>query len=174
MTTDTATAPSTARAAVQPVPPAQGAIPYLIVKGATDAIAFYQRVFDARLLARLDAPEGVPMHVELQVGPAKFFLTEERPEYGSLGPATLGGSGSMAVIYVPDVDAVVQRAVDAGASVRMPVADQFWGDRSGSIVDPFGHGWFISTHIEDVPPEALPGRMQAMMAQGEFGCSGQG
>ena len=154
---------------VDPVPPACGAIPYLVVKGANDAIAWYQRVFDARLVHRMDAPDGAPMHAELQVGPARFFMTEERAEYGSLGPATLGGSGTMVVIYVPDSDEVFGRATASGAKVTMPIGDQFWGDRSGCIVDPFGHAWFISTHKEDVTNEEMAERVRQMMSTG---CAG--
>jgi PhnB protein len=147
------------------VPQARGAIPYLIVKGAADAIAFYQRVFGAELLMRLDAPDGV-MHAELQVGPAHFMLTEERPQYQSLGPVSRGGSSTGVIVYVPNSDEVVKRAVDAGATVTMPVADQFWGDRSGNITDPFGHNWWISTHIEDPTPEEITRRAKALFAQG--------
>jgi uncharacterized glyoxalase superfamily protein PhnB len=152
--------------AVPPVPEPRGAIPYLIVKGASDAIGFYQRVFGAEVVMRLDAPDGLLMHAELKVGPAHFMLTEERPQHQALSPASLGGTGSQAVIYVPDADAVVDRAVKAGATLTMPVADQFWGDRSGCINDPFGHAWFVSTQKE-VPSEAeLKQRMAAMFAGG--------
>ena len=155
-----------AAAKVQPVPPAKGATPYLIVKGAPDAIAFYQRVFGAELKLRLDAPDGSVMHAEMQVGPALFMLSEEQPQWGSLGPLSVGGSSSSAILYVPNVDEVVERAVAAGATVTMPVADQFWGDRSGHITDPFGHKWFISTHLEDPSPDELKRRMAAMFEQG--------
>jgi uncharacterized glyoxalase superfamily protein PhnB len=154
---------------VNPVPEAQGAIPYLVVKGASDAIAFYQRVFDAQLVERLDAPDGV-LHAELKVGPARFMLSEERPERGSRGPKTLGGSPVHSIVYVPDADATVARAVAAGATPGMPVADQFWGDRSGTITDPFGHQWFVSTHKEDVTHEQLEARLKAMMSQGGASC----
>ncbi|MEW6704014.1 MAG: VOC family protein [Pseudomonadota bacterium] len=151
------------------MPPAEGAIPYLVVKGAADAIAFYQRVFDAQVSGRLDAPDGV-LHAELKVGPARFMLTEERPERGALGPLALGGSATHAVLYVPDADATVARAVAAGAKVGMPVADQFWGDRSGTITDPFGHQWFVSTHQEDLTNEQIEQRLRAMMAQSGPAC----
>jgi PhnB protein len=140
-----------------------------VVKGAPDAIAFYQRVFDAQLVTRLDAPDGV-MHCELKVGPARFMLSEERPAHGALSPLTLGGSPSHAVVYVPDADATVARAVAAGAKVGMPVADQFWGDRSGTITDPFGHQWFVSTHKEEVGADELDRRLKAMMEQGQGAC----
>ncbi|MBI5259741.1 MAG: VOC family protein [Burkholderiales bacterium] len=152
-----------AKPAVPPVPPARGALPYLTIKGASDAIAFYQRVFGAEQLVRLDAPDGSVLHAELRVGPSSFLLTEERPQMGALGPLTLGGSASSAVLYVPDADAVVARALAAGATATMPLADQFWGDRSGAIIDPFGHHWFISTHLEEPSEDELKRRLQAMM-----------
>lgn len=151
--------------AVPAVPPARGALPYLIVKGAADAIGYYQRVFGAVQVVRLDAPDGV-LHAELRVGPSSFMLTEERAQMGAMSPLTLGGSSSRAVLYVPDVDAVVARALAAGATPTMPVADQFWGDRSGAIVDPFGHHWVISTHLEDPSEDELKRRLQAMMPPG--------
>jgi uncharacterized glyoxalase superfamily protein PhnB len=151
---------------VNPVPESRGATPYLIVKGASDAIAFYQRVFGAEQVFRLDAPDGGVMHAELHVGPARFMLTEERPQHGALSPTSLGGSGSSATLYVPDVDATVDRAVKAGAKLTMPVMDQFWGDRCGNIVDPFGHQWFVATHIEDPTPEEIRKRVKEMFAKG--------
>lgn len=158
--------------AVSPVPPANGATPYLTVRGAVDAIAFYQSVFDAALRLRLDAPDGV-MHAELQIGPARFMLSEERPQYGALSPLSLGGSGSCIVAYVPDADAAVARALAAGAKLDMPVQDQFWGDRAGQITDPFGHKWMVATHLEDPTPEQLRARVQQMLARGGAeGCPG--
>lgn len=157
------------QASVNPVPEAAGAIPYLVVKGAADAIAYYQRVFGAEVVGRLDAPDGV-LHAELKVGPARFMLTEERAERGALGPKAIGGSASHAVVYVPDADATVARAVEAGAVLGMPVADQFWGDRSGTLTDPFGHQWFVSTHKEDLSFDEISVRLQAMFGQGAPGC----
>jgi uncharacterized glyoxalase superfamily protein PhnB len=155
---------------VNPVPDLRGAIPYLIVKGAAGAIAWYQRAFGAELVTRLDGPDGGLIHSELKVGPQHFFMTEEMPQYGSLGPASLGGSGSLAVLYVPDCDTVFARAVEAGATPKMPMADQFWGDRSGSLVDPFGHAWFISTHKEDLDGAQVKERLQKLFAQGASNC----
>jgi uncharacterized glyoxalase superfamily protein PhnB len=156
-------------AAVTAVPVSRGATPYLVVKGAADAIGYYQRVFGAELVTRFDAPDGSVMHAELTVGPAHFMLTEERRQYGALSPATIGGSGSTATLYVPDADATVERAVAAGARVTMPVRDQFWGDRCGNIVDPFGHQWFIATHREDPSPQELEQRAKAMFEQAGAG-----
>ncbi len=155
---------------IEPVPESRGAIPYLVIRGAADAIGFYQQVLGASVVFRLDAPDGKPMHAELSVGPARFMLTEERPEYQALSPLSVGGTGSSVVAYVPDVDAAVARAIAAGATLIMPVADQFWGDRSGSITDPFGHQWMISTHIEDPTPEQVRQRAQAMFEGGTKPC----
>lgn len=154
---------------VNPVPDADGAIPYLFIKGASDAIGFYQRVLGAEQTSRLNGPDGSVMHAELKVGRARFMLTEEKPERQCLSPLALGGSPSMTVVYVPDCDAVVERAVKAGAKLGMPVQDQFWGDRSGSFIDPFGHGWMISTHKEDPTPEEIERRFKKMVAEGP-GC----
>ena len=151
---------------VTPVPPARGATPYLVVKGASDAIAFYRQVFGAELIFRLDDPAGAVMHAELHVGPARFMLTEERPQFGSRSPLTIGGSASTAVIYVPDADAVLAAALKAGATATMPLENQFWGDRAGGITDPFGHEWMIATHIEDPSPQEIERRAKEMFAAG--------
>ena len=155
-------------ASVPAVPAANGATPYLTIRGATAAIDFYQRAFGARLELRLDAPDGV-MHAELSVGGAKFMLTEERSHCGALSPLSLNGSATTVVIYVTDVDATVKTAEGAGAKVEMPVADQFWGDRMGVIADPFGHKWMIATHKEDVSEAELKARMAKMFAEGQPG-----
>lgn len=149
---------------VDPVPPTQGAIPYLIVKGAPEAIAFYRQAFGATEVIRLDAPDGSIVHAELNIGSARFMLTEERPQYGALSPKALGGSASSATFYVPDVDATVAQAITAGATVDMPLQDQFWGDRSASLTDPFGHKWMVATHKEDPSPEQLRERVSKMFS----------
>lgn len=149
---------------VKPVPDEYpGATPYLTVRGADRAIEFYKAAFGATEVARL-APGGRVMHAELRIGHAPIMLTEEMPEYGAVSPLTLGGSGSSAVIFVAGVDAFFARAIAAGCTEVMPVADQFWGDRMGCLKDPFGHNWMFSTHIEDVPPEQLEARALAAMA----------
>ena len=147
---------------VNPVPAATGSTPYLVVKGAKEAIAWYQKVFGAQVVMQMDAPDHKLMHAELKVGSAQFMLTEERPEHQALSPLTLGGSSSSALLYVSDTDAIVKQAVASGARITMPVADQFWGDRSGHLVDPFGHQWFISTHKEDLTPQQVSERLQKM------------
>lgn len=155
-----------AKAAVQPVPAPLGATPYLTIRGAAEAIAWYEQVVGAKVAFRMDAPDGKVMHAELHVGPARFMLTEERPEHGALSPQAVGGSSTTAILYVPDVDAVVAKALAAGAKQTMPVADQFWGDRSGGYTDPWGHHWMISTHIEDPTPDEVRQRVQKMFAAG--------
>lgn len=159
----------TAKPSVSPVPPANGALPYLTIRNAADAIGFYERTFGATVAVRLDAPDGI-MHAELRVGDAMFMLSEERPQYGALSPQSLNGSASTLVLYFPDADSVFQRAIDAGAKATMPMADQFWGDRSGSLVDPYGHNWMISTRIEEVDEPELQARMQKMFAEGGSPC----
>jgi PhnB protein len=152
--------------AVNPVPAPYGAIPYLSIRGASDAIAFYQRVFGAEVVTRLNDPSGGVVHCQLQVGPASFMLTEERPQMGALSPLTVGGSSTTVTVYVDDCDKVVAKALAAGAKAQMPLMDQFWGDRAGGIVDPFGHQWLIATHKEDLTTQQLQERFQAAMAAG--------
>jgi len=162
---------SRSRPTVPPIPPQYpGATPYLTVRGADRAIEFYKAAFGATEVACL-APGGRVMHAELRVGAAPFMLTEEMPQMGALSPASLGGSGSSAVIFVEDVDAFFARALAAGCTQVMPVADQFWGDRMGCLKDPFGHSWMFSTHIEDVSPEDLPARAAAAMAGAPQPCN---
>jgi PhnB protein len=155
-----------AKPAVAPVPPARGALPYLTAKGASDAIRFYQEMFGAELEFRIDDPAGAVMHAELSVGPCHFMLTEERPEHGSLGPKTIGGSPVTLVVYVPDVDAVVAKALKAGATATMPLENQFWGDRAGGLSDPFGHQWMVATQIEELTPQEVTRRSQEMFSKG--------
>lgn len=150
---------------LDPVPPARGALAYLVAKDAARAIEWYREHFGAEVVFRLDAPSGGVMHSELRVGPAHFMLTDECAEREALGPLTLGGSSVTVVLYVPDVDAVVARAIAGGAKPGMPVADQFWGDRSGTVTDPFGHSWFISSRKEEPSPEEIQRRVQALYAQ---------
>lgn len=164
------TAQAQAKAAVQPVPAPLGATPYLTIRGAAEAIAWYEKIVGAKVAFRIDAPDGKVMHAELYVGPARFMLTEERPEHGALSPKAVGGSSSTAILYVPDVDAVVAKALEAGATPTMPVADQFWGDRSGGYTDPYGHHWMISTHIEDPTPDEVRQRVQKMFAGNGAAC----
>jgi PhnB protein len=131
--------------------------PYLIVKDAAQAIEYYKKVFGATEVFRMDQPDGKVGHAELKIGDSRIMLSEENPKMG-LGytsPATTGASPVSLYFYIPDVDRVIERAVAAGAKILKPVQDQFYGDRSGFIQDPFGHLWGVATHIEDVAPQEL-------------------
>lgn len=152
--------------AVAPVPPGYHTVtPYLIVRGAAQAIEFYKQAFGAEEVMRLPMPDGSIAHAEIKIGDSHVMLGEENPAWGNKSPTTLGGTGGGLMIYLPDVDAAFARAVAAGAAVTKPVEDQFYGDRSGSVTDPFGHVWTLSTHVEDVAPEEIQRRMDAMFAQ---------
>jgi PhnB protein len=147
---------------VKPIPEGYHTVtPYLIVKGAARAIDFYVRAFGAKELFRMAQPDGRVGHAELQIGDSRVMLADEYPEIGAKSPQAYGGSAVTIHLYVPDVDAVVERAVAAGAQLTRPVADQFYGDRNGGVTDPFGHAWFVSTHVEDVSPEEIERRAAA-------------
>ena len=147
---------------VKPVPDGYRTVtPHLIVKGAAQAIEFYKKAFGAEELARMPGPKGSVMHAEIQIGDSRIMLNDEFPDYGKMGPASIGGTPITIHLYVNDVDALFDRAVTAGATARMPVADMFWGDRYGQLEDPFGHHWSIATHKEDVSPEECMRRMKA-------------
>lgn len=148
---------------VQAVPPGYSAVlPYLVIKNAAAALDFYQKAFGAETIMRMNMPSGAVMHAEMRIGSAVFMLSEQSDEWGTKSPDMLGASPVTLMIYVPDVDAFVERAAAAGATVTMPVSDQFWGDRSGCLQDPFGHLWMISTHIEDVSEEEMAKRSAQM------------
>jgi PhnB protein len=154
-------------ASVKSIPDGYSSItPYLIVADGAAAIAFYQRVFSAKVRMRLDGSGGKIGHAELQIGDSLVMLADEHSEMGALAPPTVGGTPVGLHLYLDDVDAVAAKALAAGATLKRPVENQFYGDRLGSIVDPFGHLWHISTHIEDVSPEEV-GRRAAAMAQGQ-------
>jgi len=140
--------------------------PSLIVKGADKAIEFYKKAFGAEETKRMPGPDGKSiMHAELKIGDSFFFLADEFPSMGALSPQSIGGTPCTMNLYVTDVDAVFKRAVDAGARVRMPVADMFWGDRYGSVVDPFGHSWGIDTPKEELTPDEMQQRARQFFAQ---------
>jgi PhnB protein len=139
--------------------------PHLIIKGAAEAIEFYKRAFGAEELGRMPfpGPDGVKVgHAELQIGDSKLFLADEFPQQGGFGPS--GHSPVTLHLYVTDADASFARAVEAGATVAMPLMDMFWGDRYGKLVDPFGHHWSIAEHLEDLTPDQMKQRMDAAMA----------
>jgi len=139
--------------------------PYLIVSDAGRAIEFYKQAFGATELVRMPGPGGRIMHAELQVGDSRFMLADEHPEMDARGPQSIGGTPVGLAVYFPDVDAVTERAVSAGAKLLRPVQDQFYGDRAGTILDPFGHKWTIGTHKEDVSPEEIKKRAAALFSK---------
>jgi PhnB protein len=135
--------------------------PYLIFDGAGGAIEFYKRALGASEVMRLDDPSGRIHHAEIKIGDSRIMLADEHPEMQALSPKAIGGSPVTMHVYVEDVDAAVDRAVKAGAKLVRPVADQFYGDRTGGIEDPFGYRWFIATHKEDVPIDEIRRRAAA-------------
>ncbi len=148
--------------AVKPIPDGYTSLtPYLIVTGAQKAIDYYTQVFGATELMRMEGPAGTVVHAELQISTARMMLADEMPDMGFRSPQSIGGCGSGLMLYVEDVDRVFEKAVTAGATVMRKVEDQFYGDRSGTLTDPFGHIWTISTHVEDVPEEEMERRMAA-------------
>ena len=148
--------------AVTPIPPGYASVtPYLIIRGAAKAIEFYQRAFGAVELFRLEGPDGKIAHAEIKIGNSPVMLADGMSDYPD--PLTLGGTAVSFMVYVPDVDAAFARAIAAGATVKRPVADQFYGDRTGTLADPFGHVWSLGTHVEDVLPAEMERRMKEMM-----------
>lgn len=135
--------------------------PYLILRGAGDAIAFYEKAFGAEEVMRIGGPGGRIGHAEIKIGDSRLMLADEYPEIGALSPKTVGGSPVSIHLYVEDVDAAVERAVAVGAKLVRPVADQFYGDRTGGIEDPFGYRWFIATRQEDLTSEEIRRRAAA-------------
>jgi PhnB protein len=143
--------------------------PYLIVRDGARALDFYKRAFGATELYRLAAPDGKVLHAEMQVGNSRIMMAEEIPQMGARSPQALGGTPVTILLYGEGVDARVQQATAAGAKVVRPLQDQFYGDRSATLEDPFGHVWTIATHIEDVPPTEIQKRAEAMMKQRKGG-----
>jgi len=140
--------------AVKPIPDGMHTLtPHLVCAGAADAIEFYKKAFGAVEESRLPGPDGKLMHAQVRIGDSPLMLTDEAPQWGSLGPKALNGSPVVIHIYTEDVDATVAQAAAAGAKVTMPVSDMFWGDRYGQLEDPFGHRWSVATHKRDVKPE---------------------
>lgn len=139
--------------------------PYLIIKNAANALEFYKNAFGAKELFRMPGPDGRVMHAEIKIGDSRIMLADECPEMNARSPQALGGSPVSLLLYVENVDTFFNQAVSAGAKVDRPVKDQFYGDRSGSLSDPYGHAWHVATHVEDVPPAELQKRA-ASMCQG--------
>lgn len=147
---------------VKPIPDGYHSVtPYLVIKGAAEAIEFYKKAFGATELFRMPQPDGKVGHAEIKIGDSPIMLSDEHPELGYTGPTTIGGTPVSLMIYVDDVDTVFKRAIAEGAEQQKPVQDQFYGDRSGTLKDPFGHIWTVATHKEDVTPEEMDKRMAA-------------
>ena len=145
---------------VKPIPDGYHTVtPYLYIKGAAQALEYYKKAFGAKELMRMAQPDGRVGHAEIQIGDSHVMMADEFPEMGVRSPQSIGGSPVMLHLYVEDVDAVFQQAVAAGAKVLRPVTDQFYGDRTGGIEDPFGHRWAIMTRVEDVSVEEAERRL---------------
>lgn len=150
---------------VKPIPEGyHTATPYLIIKDAADAIEFYKQAFGAIELFRFPAPEGKIGHAEIKIGDSPIMLADEYPDMGYKGPKALGGSPVSLMLYVEDVDTIFNQALAAGASVKEALTDKFYGDRTGTLVDPFGHVWHVSTHQEDLSLEEMERRAKAVSA----------
>lgn len=171
--TKPAARPAPAAAARAVHSPAKGApagqhtvTPHLVVPNTAQAIDFYKKAFAAVEVMRMPGPDGYSiMHAEMKIGNSHIYLADEFPQHGSKAPSTLGGTPVSIHLYVEDADAVFKRAVEAGAQVKMPLADMFWGDRFGMLGDPFGHEWSVATHKEDVPMEEMAKRAAKTFAK---------
>jgi len=153
---------------VSPIPEGYHSVtPYLVLKNAAAAIEFYKKAFDAVELFRMPGPGGKIGHAEIKIGDSRVMLSDEYPEMGFQGPESLGGTPVSLMIYVADVDKIYPQAIAAGGKELRPLQDQFYGDRCGTLADPFGHVWTVSTHVEDVSAEELAKRAEAAMK--EFG-----
>jgi PhnB protein len=157
-------------AKVKPIPEGYNSVtPYLFVKGAASVIDYYKNVFGAKERMRMPGPNGRIMHAELEIGDSIVMLADENPQVGAKSPETVGGASSSLHVYVEDVDSTAKKAVSGGAKLVRPVKDEFYGDRIGTIIDPFGHMWSIATHIEDVSPEEMKKRMANTSSQAASG-----
>ena len=151
--------------AVKPIPDGFHTLtPHIVVKGAAKAMDFYKKAFGAEELGRHAMPDGSIMHALMRIGDSMLMLNDEFPQMGAKGPATIGGTPVTLHIYVQDADKSWQQAVSAGATVTMPLADQFWGDRYGIVTDPFGHHWSIATHKVDLSPDQMMAAAKAAMS----------
>lgn len=151
---------------VKPIPEGYHSVtPYLCIKGAVQALEYYKKAFGAIELFRMEH-DGKIGHAEIKIGDSPIMLADEFPEMGFVSPQTLGGSPVGIMIYVEDVDTVFKQAIDSGGVEKKALEDQFYGDRSGTLTDPFGHVWTVATHKEDVSPEEIDKRLAAVKAQG--------
>jgi PhnB protein len=152
---------------VEPIPDTYRRVtPTLVVRGAAKALEFYAEVFGATERMNFPGPGGTIIHAEIEIGDSVIIVEDESPDMGTTAPPAEGVAGSpyFLFVYVEDVDAVMARAVELGATVKRPAENQFYGDRDGYIIDPFGHGWTIATHVEDVTPEEMARRMEKMFS----------
>jgi uncharacterized glyoxalase superfamily protein PhnB len=150
---------------VQPIPAGFHTLtPHLVVRNAAEALQFYQKALSAEVLNVAKMSDGKIMHAALRIGDSMLMLNDEMPEHGALSPLAHNGTGVTIHIYTEDADGMFNRAVSAGAQVRMPLLDQFWGDRYGIVTDPYGHQWSIATHVKDVSPEEMQKAQDAMAA----------
>lgn len=147
------------------MPEATTLIPYITCKNATEAVEFYKKAFAAEEIGIFALPDGRVMHANINIGGASVFISDEFPEHDSLGPLARGGTSVSLHLNVPDCDVVFSRAVEAGCEVRMPLQDMFWGDRYGSLVDPYGHSWSVATTIRQVSPDELRQAMASMATE---------
>lgn len=148
---------------VNPIPTGYHSVtPYLIIKGAAEAIEYYKKAFGATELFRMAQDDGRIGHAEVKIGDSPIMLADEFPEMKYLSPLSLGGTPVSLLIYVDDVDKIFPQAVSAGGEVQKPLQNQFYGDRSGTLKDPFGHVWTIATHVEDLSPEEMEKRASAV------------
>jgi uncharacterized glyoxalase superfamily protein PhnB len=147
----------------KPIPDGMHTVtPHLVCAGASDAIEFYKKAFNAMETSRLPGPGGKLMHASIRIGDSTVMLVDEAPQHGMLGPTSLKGSPVIIHLYVDDADAFVARAAAAGAKITMPVSETFWGDRYGQLEDPFGHHWSVATHVKDVTPAQMREATEAM------------
>lgn len=153
---------------VPPIPAGYHSVtPYLLIRGAADAIRFYTEAFGATEVMRLQGPDGKIGHAEVRIGDSHVMLADEVAEMDFLGPQSRGGTTVSLLIYVENADAVFAKALAAGATEMKPLCDQFYGDRSGTVVDPWGHVWTVATHVEDVSPEEIQKRFEEFFGEGE-------
>lgn len=149
-----------------PIPPEFHTVtPYLVIRGAAKAIEFYKKAFGAEERYVMPGPEGRIMHAEIKIGDSIIMLSDECAEFGNLGPEARGGATSSLFLYFTNVDAAFDKAVQSGCTVKMPLSNQFWGDRFGTVVDPFGHVWSMATHVEDVSPAEMKKRAEEAAKQ---------
>ena len=149
---------------VKPIPEGyQSVIPALSIQGAAEAIEFYKRAFGATERLRMPGPNNSIAHAELQIGDSVVMVSDPFPQASTKPPTELGGTTISLFCYVEDVDTIFQQAIDAGATTTMEIQDQFWGDRFGSLLDPYGHAWGLATHVEDIPPEEMAERSKQAM-----------